>query len=88
MKLTLAFFLVVTAAGMVVLWMLHPPGGDAGMLAMLASFVTMFIKMAADAVGYQYNSSAGSEKKSDLLAQAPPIPTTETKPSTQPEQVK
>jgi hypothetical protein len=53
---------------MVILWMLHPPTVDAGTAALLASFVTMFIKMSADAIGYQYNSSAGSDKKDDAQA--------------------
>lgn len=65
MKIALAFFLVMMAAFMVVLWMVKPPTVDAGTAALLASFVTMFIKMAADAIGYQYNSSSGSDKKDD-----------------------
>lgn len=70
----LAFFLVIVSSAMVFLWMLHPPAGDASLIGLLAGFVTLFIKMAADACGYQYSSSAGSDKKSDLLAQAPAIP--------------
>lgn len=68
LKGLLAFFLVCVAAFMVILWMLHPPTVDAGTAALLASFVTMFIKMAADSIGYQYNSSAGSDKKDDTQA--------------------
>lgn len=68
LKGILAFFLVCTSSGMVVLWMLKPPAVDAGTAALLASFVTMYIKMAADAIGYQYNSSAGSDKKDDVQA--------------------
>lgn len=68
LKGALAFFLVCVSAFMVILWMLHPPVVDAGTAALLASFVTMFIKMAADAIGYQYNSSAGSDKKDDTQA--------------------
>lgn len=68
LKGVLAFFLVCTSAGMVILWMLHPPTVDAGTAALLASFVTMFIKMSADAIGYQYNSSAGSDKKDEAQA--------------------
>lgn len=68
LKGVLAFFLVCVSAFMVILWMLHPPVVDAGTAALLASFVTMFIKMAADAIGYQYNSSAGSDKKDDTQA--------------------
>lgn len=65
-KVALAFFLVFVAAAMVLLWMLHPPAGDSNALALLAGFVTLFIKMAADAIGYQYSSSAGSDKKDDV----------------------
>lgn len=68
LKGALAFFLVCVAAFMVILWMLKPPVVDAGTAALLASFVTMFIKMAADAIGYQYSSSAGSDKKDDAQA--------------------
>lgn len=85
LKGALAFFLVCVSAFMVILWMLHPPVVDAGTAALLASFVTMFIKMAADAIGYQYNSSAGSDKKDDTQAKVastlaaavvpPPAPT-------------
>lgn len=66
----LAFFLVFVSAGMVFLWMVHPPTGDGNALALLAGFVTLFIKMAADAIGYQYNSSAGSDKKDDTIQKA------------------
>ncbi len=69
LKGALAFFLVCVAAFMVILWMLHPPAGDSNALALLAGFVTLFIKMAADAVGYQFNSSAGSEKKDAVQAE-------------------
>lgn len=65
-KVALAFFLVFVAAAMVLLWMLHPPAGDSNALALLAGFVTLFIKMAADAIGYQYSSSAGSDKKDEV----------------------
>lgn len=65
----LAFFLVCVAAFMVILWMVHPPAGDGNTLALLAGFVTLFIKMAADAIGYQFNSSAGSEKKDAVQAE-------------------
>ena len=64
----LAFFLVCVAALMVFLWMLHPPTGDASQIGLLAGFVTLFIKMAADAIGYQYNSSSGSDKKDETQA--------------------
>lgn len=67
-KSFLAFFLVAMAAFMVILWMVHPPAGDGNSLALLAGFVTLFIKMAADATGYQFNSSAGSEKKDEVNA--------------------
>jgi hypothetical protein len=69
LKGALAFFLVCVAAFMVILWMLHPPQGDGNALALLAGFVTLFIKMAADAIGYQFNSSAGSEKKDAVQAE-------------------
>lgn len=68
MKIVLAFFLVVVAAAMVFLWLLYPPTGDANTLALLAGFVMLFIKMAADASGYQYSSSAGSDKKDETQA--------------------
>lgn len=68
LKGALAFFLVCVAAFMVILWMLKPPVVDAGTAALLASFVTMFIKMAADAIGYQYNASAGMDKKDEAQA--------------------
>lgn len=74
LKGALAFFLITTAAIMVIVWMycVFVLGAtvDAGMAALLASFVTMFIKMAADASGYQYASSAGSDKKDDNQAKA------------------
>ena len=68
LKGALAFFLVCISAFMVVLWMLHPPSGDASQIGLLAGFVTLFIKMAADAIGYQYNSSSGSDKKDETQA--------------------
>jgi hypothetical protein len=68
LKGALAFFLVCVAAFMCILWMLHPPTGDASQIGLLAGFVTLFIKMAADAVGYQYSSSAGSDKKDETSA--------------------
>lgn len=73
-KVTLAFFLVIVAASMVFAWIFWPPksgqgGIDAGTVALIASFVTMFIKMAADAIGYQYNSSSGSDRKDATQAE-------------------
>lgn len=68
LKGSLAFFLVCVAAFMTILWMLHPPTGDASQIGLLAGFVTLFIKMAADAIGFQFNSSAGSEKKDEVQA--------------------
>lgn len=70
LKGALAFFLVCVAALMVLLWMLHPPTGDASQIGLLAGFVTLFIKMAADATGYQFSSSSGSDKKDDVQAKA------------------
>lgn len=70
----LTFFLVIVAAVMVFTWMyfvfaIEAPGAtDPGTVALLASFVTMFIKMAADAVGFHFGSSAGSEKKDETQA--------------------
>lgn len=68
LKGALAFFLVCVAAFMTILWMLKPPTGDASQIGLLAGFVTLFIKMAADAIGYQFNSSAGSDKKDEVQA--------------------
>lgn len=69
LKGALAFFLVCVSAFMVLVWMFKTlPTTDAGALALLASFVTMFIKIAADATGYQFTSSSGSDKKDDTNA--------------------
>lgn len=72
-KIALAFFLVFVASVMVLIWMVKPPrtgpdGVDAGTVALIASMITLFIKMAADAIGYQYSSSSGSDKKDDIQA--------------------
>lgn len=95
-KTALAFFLVLIAALMVFTWMLRPPkvgqdGLDAGTIAMISGMIMLFIKMAADAIGFQFNSSAGSEQKDKVQAEvqskladkvapaapAPPVPTTD-----------
>ena len=70
----LAVLLVLISTGLVVLWMVHPPSGDANAVALLAGFVTLFLKVMADAVGYNYQSSAGSDKKDELVLKAPPPP--------------
>ena len=51
LKGSLAFFLVIVASFCWSFWMIHPPAGDSNALALLAGFVTLFIKMAADAIG-------------------------------------
>lgn len=72
-KTVLAFFLVIIAA-LLVVYLINTLTGaakgtlDAGTIALFASFVTMFIKMASDATGFQFNSSAGSEKKDEVQA--------------------
>lgn len=63
----LAVLLTMLAFIMVMVWMFRPPNGDANSVAILAGFVTLFLKMAADAVGYQFQSSAGSDKKTDMF---------------------
>lgn len=68
LKGALAFFLICVSAFMTILWMVYPPTGDASQIGLLAGFVTLFIKMTADAVGYQYSSSAGSDKKDETQA--------------------
>ena len=72
-KIVLAFFLVIVAALMVVFLIRTLTSTEAkldpGTIALFASFVTMFIKMASDGSGYQFNSSAGSDKKDDTQAQ-------------------
>lgn len=72
-KIVLAFFLVIIAALMVVYLISTLTSTtaklDAGTIALFASFVTMFIKMASDGTGYQFSSSAGSDKKDDTSAQ-------------------
>lgn len=89
-KIVLAFFLVVVAAFMVVFLIntLTSTSAklDAGTIALFASFVTMFIKMASDGTGYQFSSSAGSDKKDDTQAQvssklADKVPTPPTTPT-------
>jgi hypothetical protein len=89
-KGVLAFYLVTLAFILVIVWMFRPPSADANALALLAGFVTLFLKMAADASGYQYQSSAGSDKKDDnqakvtstlAAAAAPNVPPPEAAPS-------
>ena len=71
-KIVLAFFLTVVAANMVIVLLIilvYAKGTiDAGTIALIASMVMLFIKMAADGNGYQFNSSAGSDKKDDVNA--------------------
>lgn len=68
LKGALAFFLVLIAFVLVYTWMIYPPRvNDGNALALLAGFVTLMIKMAADAVGYQFQSSSGSDKKDDTM---------------------
>ena len=69
-KIVLAFFMAVLSAFLVVFLMMvlvYSPAGklDAGTIALFAGFVTLFIKSATDAIGYQFQSSSGSDKKDD-----------------------
>ena len=88
-KVVLAFFLTALAACLfmfLAVLLVYAPAGkvDAGTFGLLASMIMLFIKMAADANGYQTQSSAGSDKKDDTQAtvskaladkvQAPPAP--------------
>lgn len=69
-KVVLAFFLTIVAAGLTV-WMGNMLIGktvDAGTAALISGIVMLFVKMAADANGYQTQSSAGSDKKDETLA--------------------
>jgi hypothetical protein len=74
-KIVLAFFLTIIASGLVVfltLILVYAPTGkfDAGAIALISSMITLFIKQAADATGYQFTSSSGSDKKDDTQANA------------------
>ena len=69
-KIVLAFFMAVLSAFLVVFLLMvlvYSPSGklDAGTIALFAGFVTLFIKSATDAIGYQFQSSSGSDKKDD-----------------------
>jgi hypothetical protein len=72
-KIVLAFFLTGLAAVLfmfLAVLLVYAPAGkiDAGTFGLLASMIMLFIKMAADACGYQTQSSAGSDKKDDTNA--------------------
>ena len=69
-KIVLAFFMAVLSAFLVVFLLMvlvYSPAGklDAGTIALFAGFVTLFIKSATDAIGYQFQSSSGSDKKDE-----------------------
>lgn len=69
-RITLAFFLVIIAAILIV-WLgyiLVNKTADAGTAALLAGLVTLIVKMADSSVNYQYQSSAGSDKKDETNA--------------------
>lgn len=66
----LAFYLVTISAIMVFTWMVMPPKVTGEGLALLAGFLMLFLKMTADAVGYQFNSSSGSERKDEIIQNA------------------
>ena len=76
-RAVLAILMIVIAAGLVFLWMIKPPTGDGNAVALLAGFVTLFLKGAVDLASYYTQSSAGSDKKTDAIISngaAPPAP--------------
>lgn len=84
-KIALAFFLVFMAAVLLVFMAVMFKYLDAGSAALIASLVTLFVKMADNAVGYQYNSSSGSDKKDDIQANVAATLANKVQPSPSPQ---
>lgn len=64
LKGALAFVLVFLSFILVFTWMKAPPNtADGNMIALLAGFVTLFLTMTKDAVGYNFTSSASQERQ-------------------------
>ena len=88
LKGALAFVLIVMSFVLVLTWMKAPPNtNDGNMIALLAGFVTLFLTMTKDAVGYNFTSSASQERQQqtvndqaskaiDALAASAPVATT------------
>jgi hypothetical protein len=64
LKGALAFVLILLSFVLVYTWMNYPPNSaDGNMIALLAGFVTLFLTMTKDAVGYNFTSSASQERQ-------------------------
>lgn len=68
LKGALAFVLIVMSFVLVLTWMKAPPNtADGNMIALLAGFVTLFLTMTKDAVGYNFTSSASQERQQQTV---------------------
>jgi hypothetical protein len=64
----LAFILVVAFIIIVLIWMFHPPQGDAGSIAVLNTLVGTLGGFTAAVVTFYFGSSKGSKDKDDTIS--------------------
>jgi hypothetical protein len=65
----LAFTLTVSFIVVILLWMFHPPSGDAGTTAVLNTLVGTLGGMAGMVVTFYFGSSKGSSNKDDTISE-------------------
>jgi hypothetical protein len=72
----LALFWSIMFGAVITLWMLRPPTGTEGTMAMLNALLGSLVTITVGAVGYYFGSSSGSQQKDDTISAmaAAPLP--------------
>lgn len=71
----IAFLVTVSFVAIILVWMFHPPKGDAGSIAVLNTLVGALAAAFGMVVSYFYGSSSGSKDKDDTIKSMAGVPT-------------
>lgn len=70
----IAVMVIVSFVGLVTLWMIRPPSGEASQLTMLNALIMVLGTALLTVINYLFGSSKGSSDKDETIAKAVSVP--------------